>query len=75
MKHDWFFEFYKKVRGNGETTSVWHDPWLTNSPLCKLFPRLYAMLTKINCSIRNMGSMVDGVWSWDLFAPTKKLSC
>ncbi|GKB28399.1 RNA-directed DNA polymerase, eukaryota [Tanacetum coccineum] len=41
----------KKKVGNGSTTLFWKDPWFTESPLIKAFPRLFALESNKNATV------------------------
>nr|GEV91858.1 RNA-directed DNA polymerase, eukaryota [Tanacetum cinerariifolium] len=41
----------KKKVGNRSTTLFWKDPWFAESPLIKLFPRLFALESNKNATV------------------------
>ncbi|KAK4380990.1 putative ribonuclease H protein [Sesamum angolense] len=51
--------------GDGESFSLWHDPWHSHSPLITRFPRGPGR-TNIPEAAKLSAVLVDGDWSWPL---------
>lgn len=54
------------VVGDGKKTKFWKDPWVTDSALCNVFPRLYALSENKEARIADVGSFSRGSWDWSL---------
>ncbi|GMI76256.1 hypothetical protein like AT4G29090 [Hibiscus trionum] len=52
--------------GDGVAISFWHDPWLNESPLQVLYPRIYALATNRSGKIAEFGTKSDLGWSWTI---------
>jgi hypothetical protein len=46
--------FFRKL-GNGGDTIFWHDTWVGVQPLKEVFPRLFLVSTKKECSVSEVG--------------------
>ncbi|KAJ0522722.1 putative reverse transcriptase zinc-binding domain-containing protein [Helianthus annuus] len=56
-----FSNFFKGVVGLGDRILFWLDPWLCDSPLCQLYPHLFALEVVKNCVVKER---VFGYWLW-----------
>ncbi|KEH29132.1 hypothetical protein MTR_4g025890 [Medicago truncatula] len=56
---------------DGASTSFWEDTWLRDVPLIEWFPRLFMVPSQQSCSVKSIGSRVDGRWVWDGRIPTR----
>ncbi|GAU38148.1 hypothetical protein TSUD_395930 [Trifolium subterraneum] len=62
----WFSSAVGKRVGRGDSTMFWNEIWIGDQPLRQRFPRLFGMSTQQNEVICNMGSLVNGLWHWEL---------
>jgi hypothetical protein len=63
---DWCCDIMIKKLGSGGNTKLWIDNWVGNTPLCKLFPRLFLVSSQTDNCVNQMGEWRDGVWCWKL---------
>ncbi|XP_021980772.1 uncharacterized protein LOC110876923 [Helianthus annuus] len=60
--------FFNSKVGNGEKTTFWLDPWLSNEPLKDKFPEIFKLETDKKCKIADRlivdGSGSNYVWAW-----------
>ncbi|KAL8523889.1 hypothetical protein ACS0TY_013738 [Phlomoides rotata] len=55
-----------RIVGNGKNTFFWWDRWVGDRRLKDVFPRLFNCSLLKHAKISEVGSWVEGVWSWDL---------
>lgn len=51
--------------GNGLNISLWSDPWAGSVPLCKRYPRIFAISNDKTANIADVGFFFRGSWVWD----------
>ncbi|KAA0039770.1 LINE-1 retrotransposable element ORF2 protein [Cucumis melo var. makuwa] len=61
---EWFQRHVSWKIKNGRSFSFWHSHWHQNSPLSSHYPRLYALSTNKESSIRDMWN--NTLMDWDL---------
>lgn len=60
----WFSTSMVRVLGNGASTTFWHHAWAGQTPLCIMFPRLYAISQDKDKMIADMGHWDGETWVW-----------
>lgn len=66
VDNGWFWRKISQKLGNGNTISFWNDCWVSDRPLRDLYPRLYHLSANREGKVREMGSMIDARWKWDV---------
>nr|GEV70490.1 hypothetical protein [Tanacetum cinerariifolium] len=52
-----FMSYYSKRTGNGNNTNFWLDIWKGDSPLCEMFPLMYALELEKQITVANKLAM------------------
>lgn len=50
--------------GNGSLTAFWLDPWIHDSPLCSIFPALFALEEDKYITVGDCFSCINGQYYW-----------
>ncbi|XP_022014806.1 uncharacterized protein LOC110914313 [Helianthus annuus] len=56
-----FPSLFRGVVGCGDRILFWLDPWLSDVPLCVLYPNLFSLEVVKDCKVKDR---IDGVWLW-----------
>ena len=63
---NWFTNRVVQKVSSGRETSFWHDRWIGDHPLVKVFPRLFSISSQKGVMVRDVWLLENGVVSWNL---------